>query len=184
MAKKVLVAYGTRYGAAGETANDIAKALKGAGLDVKVADLKRETPDVKGFDAVIVGSSIAMGKWTGAPKKFLDKNRDKLGNGKKPLAVFVCCGKAFAKPEEAKRDYLVPVLEKCGIEPNLIAAFPGIYDFSETSKINFLMKAIMRKAAPELAKEAGREIDPNGKTDLRDMVKIRRFAKDFAVLVK
>ncbi len=184
MAKKVLVAYGTRYGATEKTANDIANALKIAGLEAKVADLKKEAPKVGSFDAVVVGSGIAAGNWTGDAKKFLRKNREKLGKGKKPLAVFVSCGKALGDSDGAKQQYITQVMEKEGIRPDLAEAFPGIYDFSETSKINFIMKAIMRKAAPSLAKESGRKIDPKGKNDLRDLSKIRRFAKNFAALVE
>ena len=42
MSKKVLIVYGTRYGATEGTSEEIAKVLQGTGLEVRVADAKRE----------------------------------------------------------------------------------------------------------------------------------------------
>jgi menaquinone-dependent protoporphyrinogen IX oxidase len=67
MSKKVLIVYGTRYGATQGTSEEIAKVLRGEGLGVNVANAKKEqVKDISGYDLVIVGSGMQMAKWTRA----------------------------------------------------------------------------------------------------------------------
>ncbi len=71
---KTLIAYGTRYGATAGTAQEIAKILAEQGFDVKVANLKEEKiKDITPYELVIVGTGVAMGRWTGEVEDFLKK---------------------------------------------------------------------------------------------------------------
>jgi menaquinone-dependent protoporphyrinogen IX oxidase len=83
--------------------------------DVDVFDLKKERKKVKleNYQYIIIGSSIAMGKWTSQAKRFL---KNKFDN--KLVFVYVCSGEAGealqandeSKFAEAKRKYLETVL--------------------------------------------------------------------------
>ncbi len=56
------------------TSEEIAETLSKEGIDIKVANLKKDK--VKGiidYELVIVGNGIQMNKWTGEPVKFLKK---------------------------------------------------------------------------------------------------------------
>ena len=93
---RVLIAFGTRHGATADAAHVIAKSLENEySVDVKILDLKRmsEDVDLDGYDAVIIGSSIVMGRWTKEVQEFLKSDF----SGTK-VALFVCaaysCGKA------------------------------------------------------------------------------------------
>jgi menaquinone-dependent protoporphyrinogen oxidase len=69
---RVLIAYGTRYGATAGTSEEIAKILREEGYEVKVANLKTENvDDISGYDLVIVGSGIPMGMWASEAEDFL-----------------------------------------------------------------------------------------------------------------
>ena len=59
--KKTLVAYGTKYGATAEIAEKIGEVLRQAGLptDVLPAD---HVHDLAGYQAVVLGSGVYMGK--------------------------------------------------------------------------------------------------------------------------
>ena len=61
--KKILLTYGTTEGQTAKIADFISDVLRGHGHDVTTLDVK-DTPDTipAGFDAVIVGASIHMGK--------------------------------------------------------------------------------------------------------------------------
>ncbi len=88
MAKKVLIVYGTRYGATQSTSEEIARVLQGEGLEVKVVNAKKEkVADISPFDLIVVGSGMQMGKWTGEPENFLNQFQKELAN--KKLAIFI-----------------------------------------------------------------------------------------------
>ena len=100
---KALIVYGTRYGAAASTSEEIAKTLRQEGIEVEVVNAKEQKiKDITPFDLVIVGSGIQIDRWTGEPEDFLKKFQKQLAN--KKLALFVCCGSATDKdkPEAAE----------------------------------------------------------------------------------
>ena len=54
---KALIIYGTRYGAAASTSEEIAKIMRQEGLDVCVVDAKEEKlKEITEYDLVVVGS--------------------------------------------------------------------------------------------------------------------------------
>ena len=84
----VLIAYSTKYG----TVKTCVSRLQGAlqGLDVSAVCLEDGTPDLTPYDIVILGGSVAFGKFRPALRDFLKKNEDALCQ--KPLGLFFCCG--------------------------------------------------------------------------------------------
>jgi len=63
MAKKVLIVYGTRYGATEGTSEEIARVLRSEGLEVRVANAgKEKIKDISEYDLVIVGSGMQMAR--------------------------------------------------------------------------------------------------------------------------
>lgn len=102
---KALIVYGSRTGATANTSEVIAETLRKEGLEVKVVNAKEEKiKDISGFDLVLVGSGIQIGKWTGEPEDFLKKHQKELVT--KKLALFVCCGSAapLSEGEQKTRD--------------------------------------------------------------------------------
>jgi menaquinone-dependent protoporphyrinogen oxidase len=97
---RVLVVYASKYGSTGAIAQSIADAirhtLKTADLGGTVAD--RDTtakvevfeaesaPVPDGFDAVVVGSAVYMGRWMKAARRYIDENANDLAN--MPLWLF------------------------------------------------------------------------------------------------
>ncbi len=75
--KRILVAYGTRYGSARFTATQIDAYLKDKGYSTTLVNLRKErAPSLPGnFDFVVAGSSVAMFSWVGKVKFFLRKCR-------------------------------------------------------------------------------------------------------------
>ena len=169
MNDKILVCYGTRYGSAGEIAENIGEILRNRGATVEIVNLKKsKVKNLETFDLVVAGSGIQMGKWTKEPLKFIKKNLVILS--RKKVALFVSCMTA-AKPEscnQARRDYL----------DNIAADFPEIIPISmglfggliDTSKGNIMTKAIMQSLAKSFIEEG--EESPE-RVDLRDWEQIR-----------
>ena len=123
--KKTIIAYETKSGVTGESANIIAEVLRQKyGFDVDVVDLKEQSkPELSKYENIFVGSGIRMGKWYGKAKKLLKNDFE----GKK-VAIFVsACSAGDPKSHhEAVTKYLDNVLAKYPhVKPVATGAFGG-----------------------------------------------------------
>ncbi len=193
MVKKVLIAFGSRYGSTEEIARAIAETLEQAGLNTQLLDLKRtkekEWPRLEPFDAVLVGSGIKIGRWTGETSRFLKKHADELKALKTKglvVGVFVSCGTASTpeKREEARQTYIEKVITELGIRDAVDAcdAFGGVYDLSPSAPMGFLDKKMLAMGSQQMIKDG--QLTEGARNDLRDWNQIRTFAEHFADLVK
>lgn len=84
----------------------------------------RENPDLKGFENLVVGGSIRMGKTWQELIDYMEKNRSWLKN--KVRGIFAVC---FIRPgtlEQKTRDYLDEHIAKlCGVNNVPSILFPG-----------------------------------------------------------
>jgi len=181
--KKVLIAYGTRYGATSGTAVEIAKVLQGKGLEVKLVNLKEEkVKDISEFELIIVGSGMKMDMWTSKAKDFLKKFNKELKE--KKVAIFVSSGgKALmeykGEHEEISRitkKYLEDKASKHYLNPISMIMFGGIWDFNQMGKIytKFL------EAEKDNFIPAGFKETVPGVYDSRNWDDIRKWAKELA----
>ena len=86
--KTVLIAYSSKTGTAETCVRILETELKG--LQVTLADLDRETPDVSAFDAVVFGSSVRFAKLRPSAARFLNAHAAELAE--RPHGLFLCCG--------------------------------------------------------------------------------------------
>lgn len=77
MDKKVLVAYGTKYGATAEIAVRIGEVLAASGLPVEV-HLAEQAGDLAAYGAVVLGSAVYIGQWRKPAVRFLKENEQAL----------------------------------------------------------------------------------------------------------
>ncbi|MFW6230738.1 MAG: flavodoxin domain-containing protein [Nanoarchaeota archaeon] len=175
----ILLAYGSRYGATRETAQQIAVSLRRKHT-VKLADLTKAHPDPSSFDGVIVASGIKVGRWTRHARKFLEEHKDVLAH--KTLGLFVCSATALVKHEEAKRLYLDDVVRQIGLKADIFEAFGPILDFSKNSPLGFLDRMMLKAAAKDMEKNHGLKLNLTEKNDLRDQKKIEAYAEQFSKL--
>ncbi len=183
MAKKVLIVYGTRYGATATTSEEIAKVLQGEGLEVKVVNAKKEkVKDIAPYDLIIVGSGMQMGKWTGEPENFLNQFQKELAN--KKVAIFVSSAaqalieheNKTQEVESNKKQYLAEKAAKYNLKPISMIILGGVWDFN---KMNFLFRRTLVSFKPRIEAAGYKEIKP-GLYDTRDWDAIRAWAKDLA----
>lgn len=170
-----LIVYGTRYGAAASTSQEIAQMLRQEGLEVKVANAKGEKiKSIGEYDLVIVGSGIQINRWTSEPEGFLKRFRKDLG--KKKLALFVCCGSASSndatKIAEAKSKYLEEKATKFGLHPAALGLFGGVYNYNNEP---WWAKRALEMDRPRV-QATYKETAP-GIYDTRDWDSIRLWAK-------
>jgi menaquinone-dependent protoporphyrinogen oxidase len=126
---KILVTYATRAGSTFEVAAYVAEVLRaeGATVDVKPVPAVHE---VKGYDAVIVGSAIRMGHWLPEAVAFVQAHRETLSHI--PTAYFLVSGLLKDDTPGMRRKvlaFLDPV--RTILEPTSIGLFAGKMDYSK-----------------------------------------------------
>jgi menaquinone-dependent protoporphyrinogen oxidase len=186
MAKKVIIVYGTRYGATESTSQEIAKVLQTEGIEVKVANAKKEKiKDISSYDLIIIGSGMQMGKWTGAAEDFLSKFQKELSS--KKVAIFVSSAaqaliefdKKTEEIEKARKQYLEDKAAKYNLQPVSMVIFGGVWDFN---KMFFLFRKTLASVKPKIEAAGFKEIQP-GLYDTRNWDVIRAWAKEIAAKV-
>lgn len=185
---KVLIVYGTRYGTTEEVSQEIAKILEKEGIESHLVNAcktrEREWPSPENFEGVLVGSGIRIAKWTKEPTKFLENHKKEFEKREKVLGMFVCSALAVQDQAKAKKTYLEDVMEKIGVKADLYDAFGPVLDFSKSSRMGFLDRKMLATAVKDMSAEMGVTIDGKARNDFRDWDQIRRFAEQFAALVK
>jgi menaquinone-dependent protoporphyrinogen IX oxidase len=186
MSKKVLIVYGTRYGATEGTLEEIAKVLREEGIETTVINAgKEKVKDISGYDMVIVGSGMQMAKWTGAAENFLKKFQKELA--KKKVAIFVSSAaealmkydKNTEELEKIKKQYLEDKAVLYGLNPVSMVIFGGVWDYN---KMSFIFRKTMSPFKIKIEEAGFKEIKP-GLYDTRDWDVIRKWAKEIAAKV-
>ncbi len=137
MNRKILIAYASRAGSTGEVAQAIGQALGSNGARVDVHQI-RDTPGVSGYDAVVIGSAIRMGRWLPEAIDFIKAHRDTLG--RVPTAFFTVCMTLHEDTEENRRTveaYLDPA--RAILEPVSNGLFAGKIDLDKLSLFDRLI---------------------------------------------
>jgi menaquinone-dependent protoporphyrinogen oxidase len=143
--KYVLVTYATRAGSTVEVARMVGAAFSEHGCAVDVVPVASKPP-VAGYDAVIVGSAIRMGKWLPEAIEFLEENQHALAA--MPVALFtVHMNNRTDEPEsKANREAYLDAVRPL-VKPVSTAFFAGAID---PQRLNFLDRMIVKVVhAPE-----------------------------------
>jgi len=174
---KILIVYGTRFGSTEGISEKIADMLKEKEMEVNIFNLKttlkKEIPAFDRYGSILIGTGIKMGQWTKEVREFVTEKKDELNSFQNPKGFFVSSGYA-ADPdmyEKVKIEYTKYVLDRIGVKIDYFDAFGGLMDFTNSSKMSWLDKRILKSVAKNDPK-----IDPNGWNDLRDWKQIKNFA--------
>jgi len=126
MARKVLLAYATRYGSTEEVAVTVAGKLREGGLAVEVQPVKK-VRSLEGNEAVVLGTPIYVGSLLKDARKFLDGHQAELE--KLPVAVFALGPIRAGEELLASRGQLETALAKTPwLKPVDTEVFVGKYD--------------------------------------------------------
>ncbi|HWQ46497.1 MAG TPA: flavodoxin domain-containing protein [Longilinea sp.] len=136
MTKNILIPYATYTGSTAEVAEEIGKVLTARGFNVKTQPAKT-VKDLKGYDAVVLGSAVRIGKTNADAQAFMQRHAKALAG--LPLAIFVVCLTMKDPTEEncATVDgYLTQLKAKApGVQPVAEAKFAGVFEIERLSGI-------------------------------------------------
>ncbi|UCC16101.1 MAG: flavodoxin domain-containing protein [Dehalococcoidales bacterium] len=168
MAKKVLVAYGSKYGGTKEIAEKIGEVLRQENMEVDVLSGDR-AGDPTQYEAFVIGSGVYAGMWRKEAVKFVLNNEKMLAD--KPVWIFSSgpTGEGDVKDLMSGWEYpgkIRPAIES--IKPRDITAFHGVAD---PEKMSFFDKLILKMVKA-----------PTG--DFRNWDMISDWAKNIAAELK
>jgi len=182
MSKNVLIAYGTRFGSTEEISIKFKQTLEENGFIVDLVNLKAKTKKIHNIDnysGVLIGSGIRIARWTKEAKHFLKTNVKAINDNKIIVGIFLSSGEASdpGKKSEAIEKYLVKVFKELGLDIGdhvLYDAFGGVFDLSETSKLSWLNRRMLKTVA-----QNDPNIELNERKDYRDWDQINKFLENF-----
>jgi len=136
---KVALIYSSKTGTTSEIATFMKKCIEKKGCTVDLITAGKQV-NLKNYQAVIVGSSIYMGKWNKEASRFIEQNQNSLKSI--PVAYF-SVGMSFDKTDEKSLQQINQYLEKERklVQPIMEGRFLGRMDFS---KLNFFQRMISK----------------------------------------
>ena len=139
---RVLIPYGTTEGLTAKISEFVADVIRGYGYEADALDIKGSmAPKPDGYDAVIVGASIHMGKHENYVLDFVRENRDALE--RLPSAFFSVSMAAHDNPEEAE-GYIEEFVRETGWRPARVGLFGGALLYTH---YGFIKRHLMKKIA-------------------------------------
>lgn len=175
-----LVLYGTGEGQTAKVASRITDGLEKRGHDTTTIDIDELSDDLSlaEFDAVLIGSSIHVGKHHERIRDFVRANVEDLGT--RPTALFqLSLSSAVDDPERRAEaaDYVDTFLEETDWHPDRIGLFGGALRYS---KYGFLKRLMMKR----IARDATGDVDPSQDYEYTEWAEVEAFANDFAAFVE
>ncbi|HEU4513380.1 MAG TPA: flavodoxin domain-containing protein [Nocardioidaceae bacterium] len=173
---KIYIPYGTSEGQTAQIADYMADLIRHHGHEAEPVDIKKAAGTVPdGYDGVIVGSSIHMGKHDKHVVEFVQKNRDTLE--RMPSAFFSVSLAAHGDPHEAE-GYVEQFEQDTGWRPAKVALFGGALLYTQ---YGFLKRHLMKR----IAGEKPGELDTDTSRDYvyTEWDGVRRFTEDFLAQV-
>ena len=171
-----LVIYGTGEGQTAKVASRIADTIAERGHDVTSFDAE-EIPaefSVASFDAVLVGSSIHVGKHHEDIREFIGDSGDELAD--RPTAFFQLSLSSAVGDQERRAEaaeYVDSLLEGLDWHPDRVGLFGGALRYS---KYGFLKRLVMKR----IARGATGDVDTSRDYEYTDWAEVEAFANDFA----
>lgn len=176
----VLVLFGTGEGQTSKVADRIRTTLTDRGHDITTVDVE-EIPDgteLDAFDAVLIGSSIHVGKHHAAIQEFVRTNSEVLNT---LMTAFFQVSLSSAVDDHERRAeaarYVDELLEDSGWHPDKIGLFGGALRYS---KYGFLKRLMLKR----IARDATGDVDTSRDYEYTDWDEVDAFTADFAAFVE
>lgn len=176
MSAHILLVYHSAEGQTAKIADRIASVLTEAGAEVAV-DQAENDPSPTGFDAVIVGDSIHIGRHSRQLRRWLTHHGDELDAV--PVALFQVS--LTSATDDAEHDaeahrMLQRLLDATGLDPDMVGLFAGALAYT---RYGWLKRRMMTR----IAADQGDSTDTSTDHEYTDWDAVEHFATDALALV-
>lgn len=174
---RALIVYGSGEGHSDDVAEALAKHLRAAGVTVDAARIADAPPNADGIDAVIVGSSIHVGKHDKHVVAWIEANKEWLTEH--PSAFFQVSLSSATDTSDAQAKagaYIDDLITETGWHPDLVGLFGGALLYT---RYGFAKRALLKS----IAKKSGLGADTRRDYDYTDYEAVRHFADDMAAII-
>ena len=176
MPTRILLAFHSAEGQTAKIADRIAARL--AGHDVVVDLARTDTdPSPAGYDGVIMGDSIHLGRHSRSLRRWSTTHADELD--RVPIALFqVSLTSAHDGPDEAAEAHrlLQQLLDGTGLDPDIVGLFAGALAYR---RYGWLKRRMMRR----IAAGQGDPTDTTVDHEFTDWEAVDQFADDARALI-
>lgn len=137
-----LIIYGSKHGTTEKCVSELSQRLTGR---IDTCNIKKGSiPELAGYERVIIGGSIYVGRVQKEISEFCLNNISTLKQ--KKLGLFLCCTNMKEYETELKNAYPKELISTAAA----VSIFGGEFKFKE---MNFLEKAAIRMVSKELSKD-------------------------------
>lgn len=138
MSRKTLILYASQYGYGAECANQLRSLMP---EEVTLVDLTKATnPELDGYDTIIVGGSVYMGKAMRQTIDFCAANESALLQRK--LGLFLCCG----LPQNVEQSFAASFSEPLRKHATVSGCFGGELRLGKMKPMHKMIANMMQKA--------------------------------------
>lgn len=172
----ILIAYDTTEGQTRKIAQYMGEAVSRSGHDAQVIDIRRPPSgfSLDGFEAILVGASIHLGKHSRHLIEFVRRHKARLEAV--PTGFFSVSLSAGVETQKAEADRcLNEFIQKADWSPTIKTTFAGGLLYREYW---FLKRWMMKK----IAKDAGKDTDTSKNHEYTDWRAVDQFVTQFLQL--
>jgi menaquinone-dependent protoporphyrinogen oxidase len=171
----ILAVYGTAYGHTERVVGEVVRILEENGHAVTTMKGDRLPRDfsLRGFDAVLVASSVLLGRHQRYIRQFVRRYTAELNA--LPTALISVSGSAARNPAEA-RGYVDRLVKETGWRPGQVELVGGVLAYTRYGIVTrWVIRAIARRN--------GGPTDTSRDHEFTDWPAVLRFAREFAGMV-
>ena len=166
---RILVVYASHYGQTQKIAGRLAARLREHGDEVELADAT-SPPGPEGYDAVVLGSRVEVGRHAGELISFIRAHLDELH--RRPTAFFSVSMAASRRDAGPDPDgYMQATFDDVGWHPTRAVAFAGGLPYR---KYGWLMRFVMKR----ISRSAGNTTDTSRDHEFTNWDAVRDLADD------
>jgi menaquinone-dependent protoporphyrinogen oxidase len=171
---RVLVVYASHFGQTRTIAMKIAEQLRARGAQTDVFDARFPTPPPDGYDAVVLGSRIELGRHASDIVEYIRTHREVLE--RKPTSLFSVSMAAATTAAPDPSGHLAALYDQVDWKPSFAVAFAGALPYR---KYNWLLRLIMKR----ISKSAGHTTDTSKNHEFTNWAAVQSFSDTVADLL-
>jgi menaquinone-dependent protoporphyrinogen oxidase len=171
---RVLIVFASSHGQTRAIAERIGEHLRADGAIVEVRDAGAAAPAPEGFDGVVIGSRVELGRHARPVLRYIRRHRTSLERTRTAFfSVSMSAAGQTIRDEAQAAVYLDSVVKRTGWRPGRASSFAGALRYT---KYNPLLRLVMRR----ISQVAGHPTETSRDHEFTDWGAVRKFAEALA----